>query len=76
MPGFTDHGALLRKLGKHRKGVSCLYIESLDDVHVPTLTTLVRQSVKRMKKMVAERASPHTSDSGKELTSNRRRRER
>jgi hypothetical protein len=46
---------LLGKLGKHKKGVSCLYIKSLDDVHVPTLKTLVRQSVKHMKKIVRER---------------------
>ena len=55
MPGFKDYGALLGKLGKHRKGMSCLYIKSLDDVHVPTLKTLVRQSVKHMKQIVRER---------------------
>lgn len=55
MPGFKDYGALLEKLGKHKKGMSCLYIKSLDDVHVPTLKTLVRQSVKHMKQIVKER---------------------
>jgi hypothetical protein len=60
MPGFRDYGALLAKLGRHKKGVSCLYITSLDDVHLPTLKTLVRQSVKHMKKMVEERASQAT----------------
>lgn len=54
-PGFQQYGDLLEKLGKHKKGVSCLYIKSLDDVHVPTLRTLVRQSVKRMKQIVKER---------------------
>ena len=34
--------------------MSCLY-SALDDVHLPTLKTLVRQSVKHMKKMVKER---------------------
>ena len=57
MPGFAEYGGLLEKLGKHKKGVSCLYIKSLDDVHVPTLKTLVRQSVKHMKKIVKERSS-------------------
>ena len=55
MPGFKDYADLLGKLGKHKKGMSCLYIKSLDDVHVPTLKTLVRQSVRQMKKIVKER---------------------
>jgi hypothetical protein len=36
--------------------VSCLYIKSLDDVHLPTLKTLVRESVKHMKQIAKERA--------------------
>ena len=55
MPGFKDYADLLGKLGKHKKGMSCLYIKSLDDVHLPTLKTLVRQSVRQMKKIVKER---------------------
>jgi hypothetical protein len=55
MPGFAEYSELLEKLGKHKTGRSCLYIKSLDDVHVPTLKTLVRQSVKHMKQMVRER---------------------
>jgi hypothetical protein len=55
MPGFQEYGELLEKLGKHKKGASCLYIKSLDDIHVPTLKTLVRQSVQRMKRIVKER---------------------
>ena len=55
MPGFEERSELLSKLGKHKTGVSCLYIKSLDDVHLPTLKTLVRQSVKQMKKIVSER---------------------
>ena len=55
MPGFKDYSDLLGKLGKHKKGMSCLYIKSLDDVHLPTLKTLVRQSVRQMKKIVKER---------------------
>jgi hypothetical protein len=55
MPGFKEYSGLLDKLGKHKTGRSCLYIKSLEDVHVPTLKTLVRQSVKHMKKIVKER---------------------
>jgi hypothetical protein len=49
MPGFQNYGELLGRLGKHKTGVSCLYIKTLDDVDLPTLKTLVRLSVKHMK---------------------------
>jgi hypothetical protein len=57
MPGFKEYSGLLEKLGKHRTGRSCLYIKSLEDVHVPTLKTLVRHSVKHMKKIVKDRTT-------------------
>ncbi len=44
-PGFADEKDLLGKLGKHKTGKSCLYIKSLDEVHVPTLKTLIKKSV-------------------------------
>jgi hypothetical protein len=47
IPGFDDYTELLGKLGKHKTGKSCLYINSLDDVHVPTLKTLIKKSVAR-----------------------------
>jgi hypothetical protein len=54
-PGFEGYQELLGKLGKHTTSRSCLYLKSLDDVHLPTLKTLVRQSVKEMKRIVRER---------------------
>ena len=36
---------LLDKLGAHTCGKGCLYIKRLSDVHVPTLTKLVKSSV-------------------------------
>lgn len=50
MPGFEEYGDLMKKLGKHTTGKTCLYIKSLDDVHLPTLRALIQQSVKRMSK--------------------------
>jgi hypothetical protein len=44
-PGFAGDTELLDKLGKHKTGKSCLYINSLDDVHVPTLKTLITNSL-------------------------------
>lgn len=49
MPGFDQYDDLLNKLGKHKTGKSCLYINKLDDVHLPSLRKLVTQSLKAMK---------------------------
>lgn len=48
-PGVANYKELLARLGKHTSSVSCVYIKSLDDVHIPTLKKLVRQSVKDIK---------------------------
>jgi hypothetical protein len=45
MSGFPRHAALMEKLGKHRTGKSCLYINKLDDVDLDVLRELVRRSV-------------------------------
>jgi len=50
MSSFNQHEELLKKLGKFKNSVSCLYIKSLDDIHCPTLKTLVTRSVKETKK--------------------------
>lgn len=48
--GFDDIPELMEKLGKHKTGKGCLYIKSLDDVHLPTLKQLIRLSVREAKK--------------------------
>lgn len=45
MPGLERYPALLKKLGKHKTGNSCLYIKKLADVDLPTLKQLIKQSV-------------------------------
>jgi hypothetical protein len=58
MPGFDGHEALLKKLGPHSMGKSCLYLKRLSDIDVPTLKTLMKKSVAMMrKKYPAKRAS-------------------
>lgn len=49
MPGFEEFGDLLRKLGPHTTGKSCLYIKRLSDIDVPTLKKLIVKSVAKMK---------------------------
>lgn len=50
MGGFERYAGILATLGKYKTGGVCLYIKRLDDVHLPTLKKLVRESVKVMKK--------------------------
>ncbi len=50
MAGFSRYGELLKKLGKHKIGKSCLYIKSLDDIDLETLAEMVEQSVRHVAK--------------------------
>jgi hypothetical protein len=50
MPGFERYDALMKKLGKHKTGVSCLYINKLEDVDRKVLKELVTESYRYMKK--------------------------
>lgn len=50
MAGFSDYGPLLEKLGKHRTGKSCLYVNKLADVDINVLRELVRRGVRSMRK--------------------------
>jgi hypothetical protein len=49
MPGFEEYEALLKKLGPHTIGKSCLHIKRLSDIHVPTLKKIVTSSIAKMK---------------------------
>ena len=49
MSGFEHYPELMEKLGKYKLGKSCLYIKKLEDIHLPTLKKLVRESVKKTK---------------------------
>jgi hypothetical protein len=49
MPGFKQYGPLLKRLGKHKKGKSCLYINKLADIDMGVLEKLVAQSVAHMR---------------------------
>ncbi|HEU0291830.1 MAG TPA: DUF1801 domain-containing protein [Anaerolineales bacterium] len=51
MGGFDLHKDLLKKLGKYKTSVGCLYIKKLDDVDKKVLKELVAESVKTTKKL-------------------------
>jgi hypothetical protein len=50
MDGFDEYDKLLAKLGKHKTGKSCLYINKLEDVDLDVLRQLVKKSVEHMQK--------------------------
>lgn len=49
MPGFEAFEPLLKKLGKHKIGKSCLYINKLSDIDISVLGEIVSLSVSMMK---------------------------
>ena len=53
MPGFSNYQALLRKLGKYKTSVSCLYLNKLDDVDRKVLKQLVTRAYRDMQKIYA-----------------------
>jgi hypothetical protein len=57
MMGFEKHQDLMKQLGKHSTGKSCLYIKRLSDIHMPTLKKLIKTSVKELQDYTASRAS-------------------
>ncbi|AXT27207.1 DUF1801 domain-containing protein [Ruegeria sp. AD91A] len=42
MPGYADFGDLVARLGKHKLGKSCLYVNKLADIDSGVLSELIR----------------------------------
>lgn len=53
MPNLDAHAALLKKLGRHSTGTSCLYIKRLEDVDQAVLERLIRDGVKAARRYSA-----------------------
>lgn len=49
MMGFEQHRELMAQLGKYKTSKTCLYLKRLDDVHLPTLKKLIKQSIKQLR---------------------------
>lgn len=45
--GFKEHEEALKKLGKHKTGSGCLYINKLDDIDVKILKKMIDVSLKK-----------------------------
>ncbi|MFQ5833983.1 MAG: DUF1801 domain-containing protein [Candidatus Thorarchaeota archaeon] len=50
MSGFDEYSDLLGRLGKHRVGKSCLYINKLADVDISILKEIIKESVEELTK--------------------------
>jgi len=48
MPGYGDYSEQLARLGKHKTGKSCLYINKLADVDLAVLEEVIRASLDEM----------------------------
>jgi len=46
---FNEHADALRKLGKHKTGVGCMYINKLDDIDIKVLEKLIIAASKKKK---------------------------
>lgn len=46
--GFDGFADLMKRLGKHKTGKSCLYVRSLEDIDLEALEKLVTESARRV----------------------------
>ncbi len=51
MPGYQDYSQILSRLGKHRLGKSCLYVNKLADIDMDVLAELVRAGLRDLDNM-------------------------
>ena len=53
MSGFSGYEKLLGRLGKHKRGQSCLYVTRLENIDLEVLRRLVKESVEAVKRRYA-----------------------
>ncbi len=46
MINHKEHAAAIKKLGKHKTGGGCIYINKLEDIDLKVLKTLIEASLK------------------------------
>lgn len=54
MGGYKGQDELLKKLGKYKKSVGCLYIKKLADVDINILTQMTKKSIQSLKERYEE----------------------
>lgn len=56
MPGYTDFSHILKELGKHKIGKSCLYINKLADIDLNSLERLILAGLENLNQIWPVRA--------------------
>lgn len=51
MPGYQDYSDIMGRLGKHKLGKSCLYVNKLADIDLDVLRELVRTGLDDLNKI-------------------------
>lgn len=54
MSGYEKMDQLLKKVGKHKTSVSCLYVKRLSDIDMEVLEEMIRTSIEIIKKRYAD----------------------
>lgn len=49
MPGYADFPSLMARLGKHRTGKACLYVNTLKDIDLDVLADLVQMGLEKLR---------------------------
>jgi len=57
MDGAENHSELLTRLGKHKRGVGCLYVKRLADIEMDVLRELITKSVAHQRKRLGQPAA-------------------
>jgi hypothetical protein len=57
LPGYTDFGEILTRLGKHSIGKSCLYVKRLADINLDVLAELIEAGLKDLGEKYPVKAS-------------------
>lgn len=50
MPGYKDYAAMLKKIGPHTLGKSCLYLKNLDGIDLELIAKLIVAGINDLKK--------------------------
>lgn len=56
MSGFAEYDDILKRLGKYKTSVACLYIKKLADIDQVVLQELIEKSVEHMRRIYPEAA--------------------
>ena len=50
MPGYANYASILKKLGPHKLGKSCIYLKSLEGINIAVLQQLITKGLSDLKK--------------------------